>query len=255
MINLFFQFLTLLPIPTSTDYGHKYSVRGGEIHLSKQIIVVVTGGWDSLQGKMICFDKLGGKWIPRFHNAVVVGKNGMGIGDGLDSTVLQKETSYVKKEGDLKSPAGIFSIGPAFGYASPKAASWIKNTYIEARETLICVDDPRSVWYNKLVSMDSLRKDWASFEQMHRKDDFYEWGLFINHNATNPKPNLGSCIFMHIWKSDHEGTVGCTAMKKTDILRLLRWINASAHPLLIQMPETEYLKLARKDGFPMVRLR
>jgi hypothetical protein len=255
MYTLLFQILTLLPLPSLGYDKLNLGIRDTTIDLSKQIIVVVTGGWDSLRGKLYCFDMVHGKWIQRFSNAVVVGKSGLGIGDGLDSPFSGQTHSPIKKEGDLRAPAGIFSIGAAFGYASRKEAGWIRNDYIDANETLICVDDPRSIWYNMLVNSDSVKKDWESFEQMHRKDDFYEWGLFINHNATRPKPKVGSCIFMHIWKNDHEGTVGCTAMNKADMVRLLRWINAASHPLLIQMPESEYLKLVKKVGLPAVRLR
>jgi L,D-peptidoglycan transpeptidase YkuD (ErfK/YbiS/YcfS/YnhG family) len=255
MYTFLFQILTLLPIP-SRGYGiDQVKIRDTTLNLSKQLIVVVTGGWDSLQGKLYCFNMHHGKWMLQFANPVVVGKRGLGIGDGLGSPLSEQNHSPVKKEGDLRSPAGIFSIGAAFGYASRKEAGWIRNDYIDANETLICVDDPRSIWYNVLVNSDSVKQDWSSFEQMHRKDDYYQWGLFINHNAKSPKPNVGSCIFMHIWKNDHEGTDGCTAMDKDDMVRLLHWINSGLHPVLIQMPENEYHELASHKGLPEINFR
>ena len=160
----------------------------------------------------------------------------------------------IKKEGDLKSPAGIFTIGAAFGYADHKDAQWIKTPYIKATDTLICVDDLRSAHYNTLVNNDPAKSDWQSFEEMHRKDDYYKWGLFINHNAPGTIAGNGSCIFMHIWENDHTGTTGCTAMAEDNLLKILRWIDASRHPLLVQIPKTAYAKLAAGYQLPQIHL-
>jgi L,D-peptidoglycan transpeptidase YkuD (ErfK/YbiS/YcfS/YnhG family) len=215
---------------------------GSEALSTEQVLIVVTSGWDSLQGKLYAYDRIGSQWILRFTHEVVVGSKGMATGDG--SVSLPFKNAPVKKEGDKKSPAGIFTIGAAFGYAESKKARWIKDHYVRADDTLICVDDPVSVHYNSLIRNDSAPKDWNSFEQMHRKDQYYKWGLFVNHNAGTPVAGDGSCIFMHIWQNDHEGTDGCTAMKEDDLLKILHWINEKRHPMLVQMPLTEYKKLS-----------
>jgi D-alanyl-D-alanine dipeptidase len=218
---------------------------------SKQIMVVVTQGWGNLQGKLYAFSKLHHHWVLKFSNEIVVGKTGLAIGDGL--VPLNIPGAPVKHEGDKKSPAGIFTIGTAFGYADKKDAAWIKNPYVRAFDTLICVDDLHSPNYNKLVAKDTAKADYNSFEYMHRHDDFYRWGLFINHNATKPVPGDGSCIFMHIWENNHEGTVGCTAMTESHILRVLHWINGKDNPLLVQLPVAEYGKLRKAYGLPAVK--
>ena len=215
---------------------------------AKQLLVVVTDGWDNLKGRLYGFEKKHNKWVLQFSNAVVIGSKGMGLGDGV--VQLSIDGVPVKKEGDLKSPAGIFSIGTAFGYADYKDAIWIHNPYIKASDTLICVDDMHSAYYNTLVNNDTFKGDWKSHEEMHRKDDYYKWGLFINHNADKPVAGRGSCIFMHIWNNDHQGTEGCTAMKEADLLTILHWIKAKDKPLLVQLPKNEYEKLKGKYGLP-----
>src|SRR5262249_32698068 len=50
---------------------------------------------------------------------------------------------------DGRSPAGIFSLGSAFGYAPRGQAGEVKLPYVQAVATLECVDDPRSAHYNK----------------------------------------------------------------------------------------------------------
>jgi L,D-peptidoglycan transpeptidase YkuD (ErfK/YbiS/YcfS/YnhG family) len=215
---------------------------------AQQLLIVVTQGWDNLQGFLYGYQKTGSQWVLVFQNQVVLGSKGLGIGSGL--LTLAIPGAPIKKEGDLKSPAGVFSIGRAFGYASPKEASWIKNPYIQATDTLICVDDIHSDHYNTLVGNDPAKSDWKSFEYMHRKDNFYQWGLFINHNAPGPVSGAGSCIFMHIWENEHVGTDGCTAMREEDMVRVLHWIDAGLNPVLIQLPEIEYFKLAATYQWP-----
>jgi D-alanyl-D-alanine dipeptidase len=230
---------------------HKHSRKPAKSLPAQQLMVVLTTGWDNLQGRLYAFNKHRGKWVLQFSNAVVVGGKGLGVGDGI--VPLTNDDAPVKKEGDKKSPAGIFTIGTAFGYADKKDAAWIKTPYIRAFDTLICVDDMHSANYNKLVDRDSAKTDYHSFEYMHRKDDYYKWGLFINHNSDKVAAGDGSCIFMHIWKNDHEGTDGCTAMKEANILRVLHWINADDKPLLVQMPAAEYKKLRTMYNLPGLR--
>lgn len=218
--------------------------------VSKQLMVVVTDNWDNLQGTIYVFNKDGDKWVLQFSNPVVVGGKGLGIGDGL--MPLNITNAPIKKEGDRKSPAGIFTIGTAFGYADYADAKWIKNPYIKASDTLICVDDMKSTYYNALINNDPAKVDYNSFEHMHLAKNYYKWGLFINHNSGKVVPGDGSCIFMHIWENDHSGTAGCTAMTEDSLLRILHWINAADNPLLVQLPKGEYLKIRASIALPEI---
>lgn len=221
-----------------------------QIPPARQLIVVLTDNWNTLKGNIYCYQRAHEKWVLQFTNAVVVGGNGLGLGDGL--IPLTVTGAPVKHEGDNKSPAGIFSIGTAFGYTDAANARWIRNPYIKATDTLICVDDPHSVHYNMLIDNDTTKSDYKSFEHMHLGKDYYKWGLFINHNSLNVTPGDGSCIFMHIWENNHEGTAGCTAMTETNLLRILHWINAQDHPILVQFPKSAYQKLRKKYRFPAI---
>ncbi len=231
-------------------YGQKTQNQAYKNLHSRQLLIVVTDGWDSLRGTLYCFSCQNHHWQLKFSNAVVVGSKGLGIGSG--AVKLPFQSGPVKKEGDKKSPAGIFTIGTAFGYADKNDAHWIKNRYIKATDTLICVDDSHSAHYNTLINNVQANTDYNSFEYMHRKDDYYKWGLFINHNSDPAVAGEGSCIFMHIWENEHEGTVGCTAMKEADLLRILRWINAKKRPLLVQLPKDEYTRLRRSLHLPAI---
>jgi len=230
-------------------YAHPGTPPKAKHVTGKQLLVVVNNGWDSLRGTLYAFNKVRGKWRLQFSNAIVLGDKGLALGDGLVNLTI---AGPVKHEGDKRSPAGIFSIGTAFGYAEKKDAAWIKNRYVQAFDTLICVDDANSSNYNTLVDKDTARQDYNSFEYMHLKKDYYKWGLFINHNSGKVVPGDGSCIFMHIWENDHTGTEGCTAMTESNMLRVLRWINAKDRPLLVQLPRSLYIELRRRYGLPVI---
>jgi D-alanyl-D-alanine dipeptidase len=230
-----------------TAHQHKK----GKLSASRQLMVVLTDGWDTLRGKLYGFQRRDNKWVLQFANPVVIGAKGLATGDGQYPLVIKN--APVKHEGDKRSPAGIFSIGTAFGYAEKKDAAWIKNPYIRAFDTLICVDDMHSPNYNKLVDKDTAKKDYNSFEYMHLTKDYYKWGLFINHNSPGTVRGDGSCIFLHIWENDHIGTDGCTAMAETNVLRILHWINGKDNPLLVQVPVNEYVKLRREYGLPEIQ--
>src|ERR1700761_8790427 len=91
---------------------------------AKQLMVVITDNWDAVQGNLYCYKLQHGKWVLQFKNAIVVGAKGLGVGDGIMPLTIAD--APVKKEGDNKSPAGVFTIGTAFGYADYKDARWIK---------------------------------------------------------------------------------------------------------------------------------
>ncbi|HVX48851.1 MAG TPA: L,D-transpeptidase family protein [Chitinophagaceae bacterium] len=216
-----------------------------------QIIVVLSTGWDSSRATLYAFNNTGSNWRLQFSNPVFVGAKGMGVGNGI--VALSIKDAPVKKEGDLKAPAGIFKIGDAFGYAPPARASWIKGRYIQATDTVFCVDDPTSIYYNNIISADTAAKhDWRSFEYMRRKDDDYKWGLFVAHNYPATEAGNGSCIFIHIGAGDDFATEGCTAMKENYMLSLLHWVDAAQHPLLVQMPATAYPAIAQQFGLPVI---
>jgi L,D-peptidoglycan transpeptidase YkuD (ErfK/YbiS/YcfS/YnhG family) len=180
---------------------------------------------------------------------VVLGKKGLAWGIGA----ADFKAASRKVEGDNKAPAGIFRLGPAFGYAPKSAARWIKLSYVSLTSQTEGIDDPRSRYYNQLVDRSKVAKvDWHSSEQMRRADDLYKWGIFVAHNS-RATPGAGSCIFLHIWKDSRSATAGCTAMAEPNLVSLLRWLNPAARPVLVQMPQAEYEAAQGKFRLPAAR--
>jgi L,D-peptidoglycan transpeptidase YkuD (ErfK/YbiS/YcfS/YnhG family) len=218
---------------------------------SRQCVVALTDNWASTIGAMQAFERGGAAAIwkqrgPRF--AVVVGKNGLGHGRGLIRVDFERAPN--KKEGDGRTPAGIFRLSSAFGYAPARFAAWTKLPYLALSQQVECIDDPNSRYYHNLVDRSKVAKiDWRSSEQMRRDDVLYKWGVVVDHNAA-AIPGAGSCIFLHIWKSSSSPTEGCTAMAETDLVRLISWLDPARHPILVQMPRAAYHSVRAKYDLP-----
>jgi D-alanyl-D-alanine dipeptidase len=215
------------PIPTTTT----------------QLIVVVSADWTSVPATLQRFERTASTaWTQTgTAEAVVLGKTGLGWGLGLHPAPAPTGEGPIKKEGDGRSPAGVFTLGSAFGYAAPADATWLRLPYMQATTDLECVDDPGSAHYNTLVHRSSVASpDWNSSETMLRPDTLYRWGLFVNHNAPSPQPGAGSCIFFHIWSGPSSSTIGCTADDETRLKAVLAWLDPARNPVIVQLPRAVY---------------
>jgi zinc D-Ala-D-Ala dipeptidase len=220
---------------------------------SKQLIVVTTASWSSKIGKLQLFQRKNytHKWQPVGKSfQTTIGDNGIGWDLAYKKFFL---TGPYKKEGDNKSPAGIFSLGSVFGFNSKPNKS-IKSPYLPITKTTVCIDDSNSKYYNQEIDSAKIQSpDWKSLEPM-RKVTVYRKGIIINYNKNHPKPNAGSCVFIHIWDNSSSGTAGCTAMSETNINKLIYWLNPIDKPVLVQLPKNQYDQLKKAWELPDLRL-
>ncbi len=205
-----------------------------------ELVTVISAAWSSVPATLRRYERAGAAWKPvGVAVPVVLGKSGLAWGIGLAPHA--GEPGPVKHEGDGCSPAGVFSVSTAFGYAAPSDATWLKLPYVQATSDLECVDDPASSHYNTLVHKSSVANvDWNSSEHMLRTDALYRWGLFIDHNSAPPKPGAGSCIFLHLWSGPASSTVGCTAGEESRIKTVLGWLDPARQPVIVQLPKPVY---------------
>jgi D-alanyl-D-alanine dipeptidase len=205
---------------------------------AKQLILVVSSDWDSTAATLRRYERKGADWSQSGDAVdVVIGRSGLAWGAGVNRDA---GPGPVKREGDGKSPAGVFHIGHAFGFES--APGWMRLPYIQLRDSTQCVDDPASQLYNQIVLPAPMTKpDWSSSEKM-RAIDVYRWGAVVLHNDP-PQKGRGSCIFLHLVDPHGKPTSGCTSMAAAALEALLRWIDPAAQPLLVQLPRAEYDRL------------
>ena len=223
------------------------------LHGSTQILVVTTQDWNGVEGTLQAYERpqAGKKWMAAGDPIpVVVGKKGLGWGAGVAAEAGRRAANApVKKEGDGKSPAGIFRLSTIFGYAAQEPPGW-KMPYLNLTPSVECVDDARSKFYTRVLDRASVAPDWNSSEQMLRPDGEYRWGLVVDHNAEPVTAGAGSCIFLHIWLGPGVGTTGCTAMAQEQLEGLLARLDPARNPLLVQLPRPQYKKLRRRWKLP-----
>jgi len=199
-----------------------------QIPNTKQLIVVSTKNWSTPNGTLQRYEKTD-KWhkVGKAIN-IKLGRNGLGWGIGLHSIPINAK--YIKKEGDGKAPAGIFTLKQAFGYF-PFVVEYPYEVY---KSTDHCVDDVNSKLYNKIVDSTKVKKDYKSKEHMRFPKDYYKYGIVVNHNHIDEAgavKGAGSCIFIHIKKVP---TAGCTVLSESEMKELIRWLDVSKNPLLVQ---------------------
>ncbi len=201
------------------------------ISKADKLIVVTTPDWNSVRGTLKRYEKSHGKWKQLGKPvSIVVGKSGIGWTPALP----EDKSAPIKKEGDGRSPAGIFPLTQTFGFAP-----WLGSSpnYLPLTPAIECVDDVNSSHYAQIVNNEKVQKDWNSSEHM-RSIELYRWGVVVPYNMQNTKAGAGSCIFLHIAPASGNGTAGCTAMPEADIEEIVHWIGRGA--VLVQMPEAQY---------------
>jgi len=133
----------------------------------------------------------------------------------------KKGVTFKKREGDQKTPRGIFKIENLY---------YRKDRIKKPKTPLKCIEIKKNMgWcddinfekkYNKLFKIDNKTKH----EKLRRKDHKYDLLIPIKYNFLKPIKNLGSCIFIHLTK-DYKPTAGCIALKEKDFLIMLKLID------------------------------
>ncbi len=180
------------------------------------LIVEPTEG-SVFKARVMAWQKLGQKWQVVFPQMMaVVGRSGIAA-------------NGEKREGDGRTPLGVFLIKTAFGYA-PTVDT--KLSYRQSGIDDVWIDDVHSKNYNRWCNIKDL--DGArSFERMKREDDLYKAGLVIEYNTAPVVAGLGSAIFLHIWRSFDKSTSGCVALSEKNVLKLLKWLDMSHNPVIV----------------------
>ena len=120
-----------------------------------QLVLVLCPDDHSVAATLTRFERNGKSWKQvGVSHPVNLGIKGLAWGKGLHS----RKPGLQKKEGDQKSPAGLFRFGTAFGYA-PAGEISFKIPYAPITETQICVEDSRSQYYNQIVDETQVLKD------------------------------------------------------------------------------------------------
>jgi L,D-peptidoglycan transpeptidase YkuD (ErfK/YbiS/YcfS/YnhG family) len=128
-----------------------------------------------------------------------------------------------KKEGDNITPKGIYKIIKIYYRDDRIKKISSKFKLIKIRKNMGWCDDPKSEKYNQLIKLPNR----YSHEKFFKKDNSYDLIVILNYNINPIIKNKGSAIFIHIAKKNYKSTAGCIALKKDDLLKLIKIINTN----------------------------
>ena len=135
-------------------------------------------------------------------------------------SIGKKGLKSKKKEGDNCTPIGVFKIGKV--YYRPdrvKKPDTVLKTKIIKKNMAWC-DDPYNKNYNREITLSKINKG----EKLFRKDSSYDILIVVEFNTKKIRLFKGSAIFIHLTKN-YNSTKGCIALKKNDLLILLKIVD------------------------------
>jgi len=132
----------------------------------------------------------------------------------------KKGIGYKRKEGDLITPKGQFKIKYIL-YRKDRVQISTKLKKRVIKKNIGWCDDPKTRQYNKLVKLPFNFKH----EKLFKKEKIYDIILVLNYNMKPVKKNKGSAIFIHVAKNNFKKTEGCVAIKKINLIKLIKEIN------------------------------
>ena len=141
----------------------------------------------------------------QFKVKCAVGKRGIGL---------------KKKEGDLITPIGEFRIKYILYRKDRVKKIQSKLKMVIIKKNMGWCNDPASQKYNRMINLPFS----TSYERLFRKENIYDIILVLDYNMNPIKKNKGSAIFIHIAKKNYKKTEGCIAIKKIELLKIIKEI-------------------------------
>jgi len=182
---------------------------------SKQLLVVYNNQIDSYSAQFVALEKKDGLWVLKQGPVSAgIGKKGFA-------------RSSEKREGDGKSPTGIFRLGKLFSYEK-QTKTLLENQQTTAEDKWI--DDPNSDQYNTYVSGST---DAKSYENLLLKNDAYKYCMVIEYNTDPVIKGKGSAIFFHLATKKPSYTAGCVAIDEENMKTVISWLDPKQNPVII----------------------
>ncbi len=210
---------------------------------SQQLVLVRSANWVVSSAVMTRYERAnGGSWRAVGERVRVhVGKHGMAWGRGLQPL----RPGPTKREGDGRTPAGVFRVGSLFGYAAQAPASASPHfSYVHITVGNTCVEDPRSPLYNQIINTG------GPASPMLRADGAFRLGFVIEQNTPEVTPGAGSCVFFHVQRGPWLPTSGCTSAPLSEVAGLIDWLKPEREPVIVELPDPEYAELKDAWGLP-----
>ncbi len=215
-----------------------------------QMLIVIVDDWGCSHGKLWRFEKEGSSQWQCENDSIEVRLGGKGLAWGRGLHPQKKLVGPKKNEADDHSPAGIFPIGPIFGFQPKEDINNLKMPYIHVTPSIVVVDDINSSFYNQILDSTLVSGNWNS--SLHLKDcSFLKWGAIIEHNCHPSISKDGSCIFLCVDNDDIEPMrMTSTCLQEENLLDILYWLRQVDNPIIVQLTKQNYLKFKERWHLP-----
>ena len=221
-----------------------------------QAIIGIADGWNSSQVTLSVVEKNSkGEWVRVLGPYQGrLGRNGLIWGLGLHSNA---RGASIKKEGDGRSPAGVFDVGGLWVTHKTPVKHHSSIPYVKVGPNDLWITNTNDArYYNRHVRLDHPAKtEWELKEQMRQTDYPHSIKMLICHNTPERKGGVqvgrGSSIFFHIWRNEGKSpTAGCTSMEEKNLRTIIARLNPQRHPVYILLPRAEYAALRKSWRLP-----
>ncbi len=209
-----------------------------DIKKLKYFIIVIGKGKKDCNADIYFFKNIDGNFELVEKSPCFVGKNGWGKRSdeiGKDLTNLKE----YKKEGDRKTPQGLFMLGRMFSHDIDKKT--IDEKEPGNNPNLYCYEDLNEV-YECCVPDSPVANRRNEPERMN--NPLYKRAIFINYNYPVKNPRAGSCIFLH---TGEKPTLGCVAMNLQMLDKIFQSISPNTTPILMVSNKEEFKNFPEAD--------
>jgi L,D-peptidoglycan transpeptidase YkuD (ErfK/YbiS/YcfS/YnhG family) len=211
---------------------------------SRALLVAIPDSWNSRHASLQLYRRASARdaWVKTNTPIPVhLGRRGLAWGRGLHPA----QPGLQKREGDGKSPAGLFLLGNIlYGYADRSPIPGWRYRQVTDRD--LWIEEPSSPLYNRhliLSAHEPFPPD-HHYHLMRQADPAHALKLFIRHNAQpDIKPGAGSAIFFHLCRANDAVTTGCTSMEEPAFRTLLESFLPKDESVYVLVPRAEYDRL------------
>jgi L,D-peptidoglycan transpeptidase YkuD (ErfK/YbiS/YcfS/YnhG family) len=153
-------------------------------------------------------------------NAIEIYSSGKAVfrGKEYQCAIGKNGITENKIEGDGKTPIGCFEIRKVLYREDKTDIPQTKLSIEEIQENDAWCNNVNDKNYNQQIKLPYN----ASHEKLWRDDEVYDIVVVLGFNDNPIISGKGSAIFIHIARYDYSPTAGCIALKKEDLLKILK---------------------------------
>ncbi len=203
-----------------------------------QMLLVDVPDWGRYEGVLQRYSRssTSSPWVKEGESfRVSVGEKGLAWVDSEKFAQFKKQGDPVYRRRDVRSPAGVFRLGTAFGVYNPPSRL-NRYDFKTITQDDLCVSTPNSDFFNRLVDRRRVSPAEAmSSITMSERDGRYRLGIIIDSPRDADNRESFSCLFLNASNGRGLPTVGSTELDVQDLEDIVYWLDQAKRPVLVQI--------------------